>query len=56
MIAKSLTILIPTHGRPALLERTLESLVACRLPESYFETVIVENGGAMVASNRRLDS
>lgn len=44
MIAKSLTILIPTHGRPTLLGRTLGSLAACRLPQGYVETVVVENG------------
>lgn len=32
------------------------SLAEYRLDEGYVETVIVENGGAMVASNRRLDS
>lgn len=37
-------VLIPTHGRPVLLERTLASLGACHLPESYRETVVVENG------------
>lgn len=41
---KPITVLIPTHGRPTLLGRTLESLAACHLPESYRETVIVENG------------
>lgn len=39
-----LTVLIPTHGRPDLLRRTLLSLSQCELPESYRETVIVENG------------
>ena len=39
-----LTVLIPTHGRPTLLGRTLASLGACRLPEGYAETVVVENG------------
>ena len=40
----SLTVLIPTHGRATLLGRTLASLGACRLPEGYAETVVVENG------------
>ena len=40
----ALSVLIPTHGRPVLLRRTLESLAACRLPEGYRETVVVENG------------
>lgn len=39
-----LTVLIPTHGRPTLLERTLASLAACHLPVSYRETVVIENG------------
>ena len=38
------TVLIPTHGRPTLLGRTLASLGACRLPAAYAETVVVENG------------
>jgi glycosyltransferase involved in cell wall biosynthesis len=40
----SLTILIPTHGRPTLLKRTLESLKACTLPNTYHELVVIENG------------
>lgn len=39
-----MTVLIPTHGRPTLLGRTLDSLAACRLPEDYRETVVIENG------------
>lgn len=39
-----MTVLIPTHGRPTLLKRTLESLQACKLPESYHELVVIENG------------
>lgn len=39
-----LTVLIPTHGRPALLGRTLASLAECIIPEGYVETVVVENG------------
>lgn len=39
-----LTVLIPTHGRPTLLKRTLASLEACTLPESYHELVVIENG------------
>ncbi|MGC1273279.1 MAG: glycosyltransferase [Planctomycetaceae bacterium] len=38
-------IVIPTHGRPDLLGRTLESLSECRQPRSYVETIVVENGG-----------
>jgi len=39
-----LTVLIPTHGRPRLLERTLQSVAECALPESYEELVVIENG------------
>jgi GT2 family glycosyltransferase len=39
-----LRVLIPTHGRAPLLARTLDSLAACRLPDAYAETVVVENG------------
>lgn len=39
-----MTVLIPTHGRPTLLKRTLESLKACTLPETYHELVVIENG------------
>src|SRR5690625_1660610 len=41
---EAMTVLIPTHGRATLLGRTLASLAACRLPEGYVETVVVENG------------
>ena len=40
-----LVVVIPSHGRPTLLDRTLGSLGACRLPDEYAETVVVENGG-----------
>ena len=40
----NLTVLLPTHGRPTLLRRTLDSLAACRLPAGYREAVVVENG------------
>jgi len=40
----ALNVLIPTHGRPRLLERTLQSVVKCELPESYEELVVIENG------------
>ena len=39
-----ITVLIPTHGRPTLLGRTLASLAACRVPAGYAEAVVVENG------------
>jgi glycosyltransferase involved in cell wall biosynthesis len=39
-----LIVLIPTHGRPTLLKRTLDSLAQCALPDSYQELVVIENG------------
>lgn len=39
-----LTVLIPTHGRPTLLKRTLDSIARCKLPRSYEELVVIENG------------
>ena len=44
MSTPPLTVLIPTHGRPALLKRTLDSVVQCELPEFYKELVVIENG------------
>lgn len=43
-MATHLIVLIATAGRPDLLERTLHSLQACPKPDSYGETVVVENG------------
>ena len=40
----SLTVLIPTHGRPNLLGRTLASVAMCVLPDGYAECLVVENG------------
>jgi glycosyltransferase involved in cell wall biosynthesis len=39
-----LTVLIPTHGRPTLLKRTLDSLAQCELPDSYHELLVIEIG------------
>lgn len=44
MESPPLTVLIPTHGRPTLLERTLDSLAQCLLPGNYVELVVIENG------------
>ena len=44
MASPPLTVLIPTHGRPALLERTLDSIAQCTLPDGYEELVVIENG------------
>jgi glycosyltransferase involved in cell wall biosynthesis len=40
----SLTVLIPTPGRPRLLERTLAPVARCTLPDGYEELVVIENG------------
>jgi glycosyltransferase involved in cell wall biosynthesis len=37
-------IVIPTHRRPDLLERTLASLAGCNLPPSFSQTIVIENG------------
>lgn len=37
-------ILIPTCSRPDLLQRTLESLAACRIPTGLRQTIVIENG------------
>lgn len=37
-------VIIPTAGRPELIDRTLASLAACRKPAGYQGAVVVENG------------
>ncbi len=44
MESPALTVLIPTHVRPNMLERTLSSLIECKLPDAYRELVVIENG------------
>jgi glycosyltransferase involved in cell wall biosynthesis len=39
-----ISVVIPTHERAALLERTLESFTAQSLPPSQFEIVVVDDG------------
>jgi GT2 family glycosyltransferase len=39
------SILIPTYRRPALLERTLESLLALRPPPITYEILVIDNSG-----------
>lgn len=46
-----MTVLIPTHGRPTLLEETLASFAACALPESYHELIVIENGSSAGAEH-----
>lgn len=52
----AITVLIPTHGRPALLRRTIDSLGECEIPPSYVETVIVENGSRAGAESLVADT
>ncbi len=44
-----LVVLIPSHDRDGLLERTLESLAACELPPRLRRVVVAENGGKLGA-------
>jgi glycosyltransferase involved in cell wall biosynthesis len=39
-----LVVVIPTHGRSDLLQQTLESIVNCKLPRSFEELIVIENG------------
>lgn len=48
-MARNLTVIIPTSGRPDLVHKTLTSLSACRLPAIYRETIVVENGARQEA-------
>ncbi|MEM7787710.1 MAG: glycosyltransferase [Bacteroidota bacterium] len=43
-MSMTLTVVIPTHGRPSLLARTLASVAACARPSGYGGCVVVENG------------
>lgn len=54
-----LYVLIPTHGRPSLLDRTLKSLSQCQHPGAYRATYVIENGsnaGAEEVVERYKDS
>jgi glycosyltransferase involved in cell wall biosynthesis len=44
MMPPPVAVIIPTYAPSSLLERTLESLTACRLPRSYERLIVVENG------------
>ncbi len=44
-VLMELIIIIPTHKRPELLGRTLDSLAKCDFPDEYSKTIVVENGG-----------
>ena len=39
-----LVVIIPTHGRPTLLQRTLESVARCDRSPGYEGCIVVENG------------
>lgn len=52
-------VVIATHGRPDLLERTLDSLAQCTQPDGYRATIVVENGSQAEAKetvNRHADA
>lgn len=45
-----MVVLIPTHGRPTLLERTVDSVLACAPPaDRTVRLIVVENGGRLGA-------
>ena len=44
-------VVIPTHERTELLQRTLTSLSQCDLPGSYQGTLVVENGSKVGAES-----
>ena len=45
MDAPAISIVIPTHGRPELLQRCLRALLAQNTPPGNFEIIVVEDGG-----------
>jgi glycosyltransferase involved in cell wall biosynthesis len=45
MSLPSVSIVIPTHGRPALLRRCLDALLVQEYPRDQLEIVVVEDGG-----------
>lgn len=42
---EQLYVVIATHNRNELLQRTLDSLSQCNLPDCYVGTLVIENGG-----------
>lgn len=58
MDAPSITVVIPTHGRPDLLRRCLEAVCAQEYPPDRVEIVVVEDGGPGAAEGvvRQLDA
>lgn len=47
----AITVVVPTHGRVGLLERTLASIAGCRLPPAVRRVVVAENGGTAAAES-----
>ncbi len=47
----AITVVVPTHGRVGLLERTLASIAGCRLPPAVRRVVVAENGGTAAAAS-----
>ncbi len=45
----ALYVVIATAGRSSLLGRTLDTLIACKKPDSYKRTIVVENGPRGIA-------
>jgi GT2 family glycosyltransferase len=45
MDAPSISVVVPTHGRPELLRRCLGALLAQEYPPDRFQVVVVEDGG-----------
>ncbi len=49
-------VVIPTHNRPDLLERTLSSVSNCVLPDNFERAIVVENGDPPVAEDLVADA
>jgi len=47
--------ILVTHKRPQILQRTLASFAACRLPEGLVEIVVVENGDPACGSRELVE-
>src|SRR5690242_2657594 len=44
-VSPSISVVIPTHGRPELLHRCLDALMAQEYPAERVEILVVEDGG-----------
>jgi len=47
----AITVVVPTHGRDELLERTLASIAGCRFPPALRRVVVAENGSTGAAES-----